>query len=103
MGETEFLKKLLGPLSPHEKVTLERCRELAVHFENRSYTQIMSRIQTLQRQALKEYMRREEINTQQIDACAPASNSQDIHNKITKTPPPPQQINSSPQTDIKNK
>ena len=89
-------------MSPHEKVTLERCRELSAHLEGRSYTQIMSRIQTLQRQALKEYMRREEINTQQVDACAPASNSPDIHNKITKTPPPPQQINS-PQTDIKNK
>lgn len=76
-------------VSPHEKVTLERCRELAAHLEGRTYTQVMSRIQTLQRQALKEYMRREEINTQQVDACAPAMDE-------VKTKPGKQ-----PQTDTK--
>lgn len=46
------------PFSPHDRITLERCRELSKLLKTeRSATQIMSRIQTLQRQQLKDFLK----------------------------------------------
>lgn len=58
--ETRKLEEILGPYTPHDRITLEKCREIGKEIKHRSASQIMSRIQTLQRQKLKKFLRSQE-------------------------------------------
>lgn len=59
--ETNKLWLLIGEIDeatwPHQRVPLDKCREYAQHLPNRSATQVMSRVQTLQRQMVKQFVK----------------------------------------------
>jgi len=74
--ETDKLEELLGPYTPHDKITLERCREMAKVLTDRTPSQIMSRVQTLQRQKLKKFLKAQEDKGAYLGSELPESGTQ---------------------------
>lgn len=68
------MKKIL--YTPHDKITLERCREMAKVLTDRTPSQIMSRVQTLQRQKLKKFLKAQEDKGAYLGSELPESGTQ---------------------------
>ena len=80
--ETELLKKALNwpHIDLHKRVPLEKCRELASSVPGRNSTQILSRIQTLQKNEIK---RQKDNGTYQGPPAKSKTNQINNNNDIT--------------------
>ena len=102
--ETELLKKALNwpNIDLHKRVPLEKCRELASSVPGRNSTQILSRIQTLQKNEIK---RQKDNGTYQgpPENHKSKTNQNQINNNNNDTPASDNSNSIGQNNDINNK